>query len=100
MRSSGPPSAEVGKVSLPAPLKATFRYLRRVFVAVDQLGNALTGGEPDETISYRAAVAQAAGSRPARLLCRALDLVEPDHCGIVRARRDTRATVIRAGSSR
>lgn len=76
---------------LVAPLKATFRYARRVLVAVDQLGNALTGGEPDETISYRAAVARAAGSVPACWLCQFLDLFQADHCTKVMQNRNTRA---------
>lgn len=29
-------------------------YFRRVLIAIDQLGNALLSGEPDETLSARA----------------------------------------------
>jgi len=51
----------------------------RVLIALDELGNALTGGAPDETISSRC------GKRlrtclTCRLLCRAIDLVAPGHC--------------------
>lgn len=31
------------------------QYIWNVLIALDQLGNALTGGDPDETISSRAA---------------------------------------------
>lgn len=31
------------------------RYFWNVLIAIDQLGNALLGGDPDETISSRAA---------------------------------------------
>lgn len=31
------------------------RYIINILIAVDQLGNALLGGDPDETISSRAA---------------------------------------------
>lgn len=57
------------------------------------MGNALLGGEPDQTISYRAAVARSQGSRAGRLLCRLLDLFEADHCGITLRKRDTRRTL-------
>ncbi len=50
-----------------------------VLVAIDQLGNALTGGDPDETISSRSAK-QRASCRFCRFLCRLLDRVDPGHC--------------------
>lgn len=80
-------------MSLPIPIKASLRYMRRNFVALDQLGNALAGGQPDETISFRAAKARAAGSRPACVLCRLLDLFQKDHCAITLNNHDTRRTV-------
>lgn len=56
------------------------RYLWNVLIAVDQLGNALAAGDPDETISSRAGKAQRAGRRWGCILCRMLDWFERDHC--------------------
>lgn len=55
------------------------RYARNVLVAIDQFANALTGGDPDETISSRAAKRQA-DCRLCRWLCRLLDRIQPGHC--------------------
>jgi hypothetical protein len=57
------------------------RYARNVLVAIDQLLNALTGGDPDETVSSRLA------KRPGwigRAACWLLDRVDPGHCARVR----------------
>lgn len=56
------------------------RWFWNVLIAIDQLGNALTLGDPDETISSRAAKAQAKGRRWGCILCRALNLIQRDHC--------------------
>lgn len=56
-------------------------WLLNVLIAVDQWGNAVTGGAPDETISSRAGRAQTKRGRWfARLLCWALDKLDPGHC--------------------
>ena len=55
-------------------------YGRRVAVALDQLGNALLGGDEDETISSRAAKARLKGKRWGCVLCRFLDWLDPNHC--------------------
>ena len=55
-------------------------YGRRVAVAIDQLFNALFGGDEDETISSRAAKARMKGKRWGCLLCRFLDWLAPNHC--------------------
>lgn len=49
-------------------------------VAYDQLANAATGGNEDETLSSRANRARAEGRRWGCLLCRLLDRLDPDHC--------------------
>lgn len=54
-------------------------YLFNVLVAIDQLVNTLAGGDPDETISSRAAKRRAS-CRFCRALCRLLDRVDPGHC--------------------
>lgn len=53
------------------------RWLGNVAVAFDQLGNAMLGGDPDETISSRAAKA-AHGSGWWRL-GRLLEAIDPGH---------------------
>lgn len=80
-------------MALPLPAKMILRWSRRNLVAVDQLGNALTGGQPDETISYRAAKARAVGDRGACVLCGLLDLFQRDHCAITLANNDKRRTL-------
>lgn len=58
------------------------RYLWNLLIALDQLGNALTGGEPDETISSRCGKRLRAGKpcRVCRALCRWLAWLDPGHC--------------------
>ena len=56
------------------------RYILNVLIALDQFGNALAAGDPDETISSRAGKAQRAGRRWGCVLCKCLDWFERDHC--------------------
>ena len=51
-----------------------------VLISIDQLGNALLRGDPDETISSRAAKAEVRGKRWGCLLCKFLDKLDPNHC--------------------
>lgn len=62
----------------PGP-QARLPWLMKVLVATDQWVNALFGGDPDETISSRAARGRAT-HRWARWLCRVLDFFDPGHC--------------------
>lgn len=55
------------------------RYGLNVLVSLDQFVNTLFGGDPDETISSRAAKAAARGRLWGRLLCRLLDSIDPGH---------------------
>lgn len=52
-------------------------YLWNIFIALDQLANAVLGGDPDETVSSRAA------KDPARLhwrvLIAVLEFIDPGH---------------------
>lgn len=58
-----------------------FTYLRNLFISTDMWLSALTGGDPDQTISQRVAIAAANGSRPACMVCWWLSkTVEEDHC--------------------
>lgn len=56
------------------------RYFWNILIAIDQLGNAVRGGDPDETISSAAGKAQQKGKRWACILCRMLNWFEKDHC--------------------
>ncbi len=55
-------------------------WIKDILIGVDQLGNALLRGDPDETISSRAAKAEVRGKRWGCLLCKFLDKLDPDHC--------------------
>lgn len=67
------------------------RYVKNVLVALDQLVNALLGGDPDETISSRAAKSN---SWWACRLCRLLDLIDPGHCANAREADEGRDAVV------
>lgn len=56
------------------------KYIWNMLIALDQMGNALTGGDPDETISSRSAKGMMNGSRMGRLMCRFLDIFDKGHC--------------------
>jgi hypothetical protein len=56
------------------------KYFWNILLAVDQLGNAVGGGDPDETISSRAAKAQRRGKRWGCVLCNWLHKIDPNHC--------------------
>lgn len=60
--------------------RALLAWVFRVLIALDQLANAMIGGDPDETISSRAAKGAARGVAGWCLLCRLLHLVDRDHC--------------------
>jgi hypothetical protein len=56
------------------------RYFLNLLIALDQTGNAIFGGYPDETISLRAARARDKGERWGCVLCKLLELIVPNHC--------------------
>jgi hypothetical protein len=56
------------------------RYFLNWLILLDQAGNTLAGGSPNETISERAAKARAAGREWGCLLCRFLNWINPGHC--------------------
>ena len=59
-------------------------YFYNILIAADQFANTVLGGNPDETISLRAAHAKAAGAVWGCVLCKALSWVSPGHCDNVR----------------
>lgn len=56
------------------------RYLLNLLILVDQAGNTLTGGSPNETISERAAKARNEGKEWGCVLCKFLGWINPGHC--------------------
>jgi hypothetical protein len=56
------------------------RWVFNVLVSIDQLGNTLAGGDPDETISSRTAKACLQGKTWGRVGCAILDWFDPGHC--------------------
>jgi hypothetical protein len=56
------------------------QYLWNLLVSLDQFVNTVAGGDPDETISSRAAKADAEGKRWGCILCGLLDKIQKDHC--------------------
>lgn len=57
------------------------RYVWNILIAIDQLGNAFIGGDPDETISSALAKNIRAGraSTPVRWLGHILEFIDPGH---------------------
>ena len=62
------------------PGRPILSYFRRLFVAFDQLLNALLFGSEDETISSRIAKDRRRGKAFACVLGRVLDWLDPHHC--------------------
>jgi hypothetical protein len=59
------------------------RYLYNALIALDQFVNALTGGDPDMTLSGRMGRAVAEGRcKLCGLICWLLGLIDKDHCAL------------------
>jgi hypothetical protein len=56
------------------------RYFMNWLILLDQAGNTLAGGSPNETISERAAKARNAGRAWGCVLCKFLGWINPGHC--------------------
>lgn len=56
------------------------RYTLNVLLWIDEGGNTIFGGSPNETISERSAKAQADGKTWGCILCKFLDWLQKDHC--------------------
>lgn len=56
------------------------RFLINLLLLLDETGNVLTGGSPNETISERAAKARNAGRTWGCVLCRFLNVFQKGHC--------------------
>jgi hypothetical protein len=69
-------------------------YVHRSLVGLDQFTNVLTGGEPDETISSRAARADEQGKFWGRAMTRFLNFFQSDHGPKAQAGDVERAKVV------
>lgn len=59
------------------------KYFINIVIAIDQLCNAILGGDPDETISSRlgkVVARNAESNNLAWLICYVLDWIDPGHC--------------------
>lgn len=58
------------------------KYLYNILIGIDQLVNAILGGDPDETISSR--IGKHLIKHPdcpiCNYLCKLLNLIDPNHC--------------------
>ena len=61
-------------------MKPILRYLLNWLILLDQAGNTLAGGSPNETISERAAKARNEGKEWGCVLCKVLNWINPGHC--------------------
>jgi hypothetical protein len=55
------------------------RYIVAILIGIDQLFNAIFGGDPDETISSRWGRTKD-NSKIADAGCEVLDVIDPNHC--------------------
>ena len=71
-------------------MRKVINYLANVAISIDQLANALLGGDPDMTISARMGRAIRNGRcHLCRPICWLLDRIDPGHCSRAdRAERD------------
>lgn len=65
---------------LPEWQKKILRYCRNVLFELDEFVSTLTGGQKNETISFRVARAKLNGSKFGCVFCKFLDVFEKDHC--------------------
>lgn len=76
-------------------MNAVTQYFFNLLVAFDQLANTFLGGDPDETVSSRAAKAADNGTKWGCVLCKLLDYVDNGHCGRYIERDEGGAAVIK-----
>jgi hypothetical protein len=56
------------------------KYIFNLLISLDQWGNTLIGGDPDETISSRLAKLNRKGNKVGVIGCKILDKFEKGHC--------------------
>jgi hypothetical protein len=69
-------------------------YVKRALIAVDDLGNVLTGGMPDETISARAARDAVKHEVVGEIVSKTLDILQRDHGAKAIAGDEERAAAV------
>jgi hypothetical protein len=70
-------------------------YVLSLLIALDQFVNALFGGYPDETVSFRSAKARNDGKEWGCILCKLLDAIDPQHCD--KTMRNKKVSLLRRG---
>jgi hypothetical protein len=73
--------ALAGRIAWSQIFAGLWFYTKNILLALDQFGNALIGGDPDETISRRAGRARNRGERWGCIFCKLLEKIDPRHCG-------------------
>jgi hypothetical protein len=71
------------------------QYILNWLLWYDEGLNTLTGGDPGETVSSRAAKAQVEGKRWGCVLCKFLDWLQKDHCKTSLNADDGRRAVVK-----
>jgi hypothetical protein len=61
-------------------MKYITQYLINLLLILDEFGNTLTLGSPDETISSRSAKARNKGKVWGCVMCKFLNIFQKDHC--------------------
>lgn len=56
------------------------QYLYNILIGIDQLINAILGGDPDETLSSHIGKRAKKGCKVSIFLSKILDIVDKDHC--------------------
>jgi hypothetical protein len=56
------------------------RYIFNLLITLDQFGNTIMGGDPDETISSRLAKLNRSGNKIGIIGCKILDKFQEGHC--------------------
>lgn len=56
------------------------KYILNILISIDQLGNTIAGGDPDETISSRLAKLNRKGNKVGIIGCKILDKFDKGHC--------------------
>jgi hypothetical protein len=69
-------------------------YVKRVLIGVDDLGNVVIDGHPDETISSHSARAAVAGKKWGIVMSKFLDFFQKDHGAKAEAGDTARAMVV------
>ena len=64
----------------PFPEDDSYPLWKKILIALDEVVNALTNGNPHETVSARAARARNAEKKWGCILCKILDWIDKSHC--------------------